>query len=185
VAIARALALTTPILLMDEPFGALDEQTASHGRVGSFEVRRRTARTIVFVTHSLYEAIARCRSPSRSMTARRAGSRTSSTYPCRIPRALDAPEAVDLHSSCGPSCGRSHCARWTASGEKSGSGERWCCWRGSCCGKRWRAIAQHTKSSTWGVVEAARSAGPGTRDSRPATARRSLSGSRWPRIAAA
>ena len=58
VAIARALALDTPILLMDEPFGALDEQTRLLMGEWLVGVRRRTERTIVFVTHSLHEAIA-------------------------------------------------------------------------------------------------------------------------------
>jgi NitT/TauT family transport system ATP-binding protein len=58
VAIARALALDTPILLMDEPFGALDEQTRLLMGEWLVGVRRRTPKTIVFVTHSLQEAIA-------------------------------------------------------------------------------------------------------------------------------
>lgn len=57
VAIARALALDPDILLMDEPFGALDEQTR---RIMGLELLRiwdRTRKTIVFVTHSIDEAI--------------------------------------------------------------------------------------------------------------------------------
>jgi len=58
VAIARALALGSPILLMDEPFGALDEQTRLLMGEWLSEIRARARKTIVFVTHSIQEAIA-------------------------------------------------------------------------------------------------------------------------------
>jgi len=57
-AIARALAIEPELLLMDEPFGALDAQNR---RIMQGEVRRiwrETGRTIVFVTHSIEEATA-------------------------------------------------------------------------------------------------------------------------------
>ena len=57
-AIARALAIEPDMLLMDEPFGALDAQNR---RIMQQEVRRiwrETARTILFVTHSIEEAVA-------------------------------------------------------------------------------------------------------------------------------
>ncbi len=57
VAIARALALDSPILLMDEPFGALDEQTRLLMGDWLLGIWERTRKTIVFVTHSLQEAI--------------------------------------------------------------------------------------------------------------------------------
>jgi NitT/TauT family transport system ATP-binding protein len=55
-ALARALSLETGILLMDEPFGALDEQTRMILGEDLSVLLSRTDKTIVFVTHSLGEA---------------------------------------------------------------------------------------------------------------------------------
>jgi len=56
-ALARALSLQTGILLMDEPFGALDEQTRMVLGEDLSVLLARTEKTIVFVTHSLGEAV--------------------------------------------------------------------------------------------------------------------------------
>jgi ABC-type nitrate/sulfonate/bicarbonate transport system ATPase subunit len=56
-ALARALSLQTGILLMDEPFGALDEQTRMVLGEDLSVLLSRTGKTIVFVTHSLGEAV--------------------------------------------------------------------------------------------------------------------------------
>jgi NitT/TauT family transport system ATP-binding protein len=55
--LARALSLETGILLMDEPFGALDEQTRMILGEDLSVLLARTGKTIVFVTHSLGEAV--------------------------------------------------------------------------------------------------------------------------------
>jgi len=57
VGVARALAADPPILLMDEPFGALDPVTRAELQREFAELRERLAKTIVFVTHDLREAM--------------------------------------------------------------------------------------------------------------------------------
>jgi NitT/TauT family transport system ATP-binding protein len=57
VAIVRALANQPPILLMDEPFGALDAQTRCRMQAHLLEIWRKIDITIVFITHDLDEAI--------------------------------------------------------------------------------------------------------------------------------
>jgi NitT/TauT family transport system ATP-binding protein len=57
VAIARALATDPEVLLMDEPFGALDAQTRRALQNDLLEIWRKMLKTIVFVTHSAQEAV--------------------------------------------------------------------------------------------------------------------------------
>ena len=55
--IARALAFDADILLMDEPFGALDEIVRDHLNEQLLQLWARTEKTIAFVTHSIPEAV--------------------------------------------------------------------------------------------------------------------------------
>jgi NitT/TauT family transport system ATP-binding protein len=55
--IARALAFDADLLLMDEPFGALDEIVRDHLNKQLLELWARTDKTICFVTHSIPEAV--------------------------------------------------------------------------------------------------------------------------------
>lgn len=57
VSIARALAMEPDLLLMDEPFGALDEQTRENMNLELRELWKATNKTVCFVTHSIAEAV--------------------------------------------------------------------------------------------------------------------------------
>lgn len=57
IGVARALAADPPILLMDEPFGALDPITREETQKEFLELESKIKKTIVFVTHDLFEAV--------------------------------------------------------------------------------------------------------------------------------
>jgi ABC-type nitrate/sulfonate/bicarbonate transport system ATPase subunit len=98
VAIARALALDSPILLMDEPFGALDEQTRLLMGEWLLGIWARTRKTVVFVTHSLQEAIMLSQRIV-VMTARPGRIKASFDVSLAAPRDLNGPAATALRAA--------------------------------------------------------------------------------------
>ncbi len=57
VGLARALAADTDILLMDEPFSALDPLIRANCKSSCFDLQQRLGKTIVFITHDVGEAL--------------------------------------------------------------------------------------------------------------------------------
>jgi NitT/TauT family transport system ATP-binding protein len=57
IAVARALAFDPAILLMDEPFGALDAQTREELQELTVDIWQKTRKTVLYVTHNLSEAV--------------------------------------------------------------------------------------------------------------------------------
>ena len=98
VAIGRALAIDTPIVLMDEPFGALDEQTRLLMGEWLLDIWRRTRKTVVFVTHSLQEALA-LSTRVIVMTARPGRIKSLLDLPMPYPRALESSELAALRAT--------------------------------------------------------------------------------------
>jgi len=98
VAIARALALDSPILLMDEPFGALDEQTRLLMGEWLLGIWAKTRKTVVFVTHSLQEAIMLSQRIV-VMTSRPGRIKASFEVALPMPRDLNGPEATALRAA--------------------------------------------------------------------------------------
>jgi NitT/TauT family transport system ATP-binding protein len=80
--IARALAFDADLLLMDEPFGALDEIVRDHLNEQLLKLWERTNKTICFVTHSIPEAVY-LSTKIVVMSPAPAASPISSTPPCR------------------------------------------------------------------------------------------------------
>jgi NitT/TauT family transport system ATP-binding protein len=97
VAIGRALAIDTQIILMDEPFGALDEQTRLLMGEWLLDIWRRTRKTVVFVTHSLHEALA-LSTRVVVMTARPGRIKSVLELGMPYPRAMETPEMAGLRA---------------------------------------------------------------------------------------
>jgi len=85
--IARALAFDADILLMDEPFGALDEIVRDHLNEQLLKLWDRTNKTIAFVTHSIPEAVDRKHSAARPTAGYPRHARVSGDRPSRPRRA--------------------------------------------------------------------------------------------------
>ncbi|MBU9713436.1 ABC transporter ATP-binding protein [Evansella tamaricis] len=95
VAIARALAMDPKILLMDEPFGALDEQTRTMLHREVQYIWEETKKTILFVTHNIREAIL-LSDRIVLMGTRPGGIRKVYDVNLPRPRSITSPEFVQL-----------------------------------------------------------------------------------------
>jgi NitT/TauT family transport system ATP-binding protein len=95
--IARALAMEPEILLMDEPFGALDARTRDTLQAELVTIWRQTGKTILFVTHDMAEAV---RLAGRVVVLRARPARVSQCVDVEAllprPRTVDQPEVVAL-----------------------------------------------------------------------------------------
>lgn len=93
--LARALALDSDLLLMDEPFSALDKQTINVLREELVKIWEQTKKTIVFVTHSVEEAVFFA---DRIVVLSAITGGVKSVYPIDIerPRHIENPDFVQL-----------------------------------------------------------------------------------------
>jgi NitT/TauT family transport system ATP-binding protein len=99
-ALIRTLVYDPPVILMDEPFGALDAQTRLQLQSDLLKLWRMGRKTIVFVTHDITEAIAL---GDRTIVLTQAPTRIAGAYDIPIPRPRDisriiaAPGFQDVH----------------------------------------------------------------------------------------
>ncbi len=95
VALARALAQDADVLLMDEPFGALDAMTRDHLHDELESLWRATRKTVMFVTHNVREAV---RLGDRVVLLASRPGRVAASYGVEIPRPrrIDSPDVATL-----------------------------------------------------------------------------------------
>ena len=94
----RTLVYDPPVILMDEPFGALDAQTRAHLQEDLLRLWDLGRKTIVFVTHDIAEAIAL---GDRTLVLTRAPARIAGEHKITIPRPRDI-RGIMTHSEFGP-----------------------------------------------------------------------------------
>ena len=97
-AIARALAFDAKILLLDEPFGALDERTRHRLQEELLEIWQEANKTIIFVTHAIDEAIFLA---SKVLVMRDQPGKIEHMIPIDLPRPRNrqSKEFLDIHST--------------------------------------------------------------------------------------
>jgi NitT/TauT family transport system ATP-binding protein len=93
VQLARVLANDPAILLMDEPFGALDAQTRRHMQNELFHIWKETRKTIIFVTHDIQEAI--LLGQRVAITSRSPNATISHLYDIPLEASVDPPTTVN------------------------------------------------------------------------------------------
>jgi osmoprotectant transport system ATP-binding protein len=113
VGVARALAVDPPVLLMDEPFGALDPLTRAELHAEFRRIRSRLGKTVIIVTHDMGEAFALADrvgvlEEGKLIANDRAATVAASTDP-RVRRLLDAVPVIPHHAAAdaGQSAGES------------------------------------------------------------------------------
>lgn len=98
VGIARALANDPEILLMDEPFGALDAQTRNFMQRELLNIWSKAKKTVLFVTHSVDEAVYLA---DRIVVMTKRPGKVKTTYDINLPRPRDRgdPKFIDLRKA--------------------------------------------------------------------------------------
>jgi NitT/TauT family transport system ATP-binding protein len=103
VAVARALAMRPKMLLMDEPFAALDVQTRAKMQDFLVDVWRESAASVLFVTHDIDEAVALA---DRVMVLTARPGRIKATIPVDLPPATPSTRAARTSASSSARCCR-------------------------------------------------------------------------------